>query len=163
MLDLAGADAERQRADPAVRGGVAVAADDRRAWEREALLGADDVDDALLAGGSAEVAQAECRLVVLERFELVAAFGVLNRHAPTIGVDPRGCRQVVIGNREGQLGAADLAAGEPESFEGLRAGNFVDQVAVDEDQAGAVVATLDYVSVPDLLVKRAGPVGHAFA
>jgi hypothetical protein len=49
MLDLAGADAERQRAECAVRRGMAVAAHHRGAGQREALLGPDDVDDALLA------------------------------------------------------------------------------------------------------------------
>ena len=47
VLDFAGADAEGQRAERAVRRGVAVAADDRHAGLRVALLGADDVDDAL--------------------------------------------------------------------------------------------------------------------
>jgi hypothetical protein len=47
MLDLGRADAMRERAEGAMRRGVAVAADDRHARQREALLGADDVDDAL--------------------------------------------------------------------------------------------------------------------
>jgi hypothetical protein len=47
MLDFGGADAVRQRAERAMRRGVAVAADDGHARQREALLGADDVDDAL--------------------------------------------------------------------------------------------------------------------
>ena len=44
-----GADAVRQRAEGAMRRGVAVAADDGRAGQREALLGADDMHDALAA------------------------------------------------------------------------------------------------------------------
>ena len=47
VLDLAGADAERQRAERAVRGGVRIAADDRHAGQRRALLRADHVHDAL--------------------------------------------------------------------------------------------------------------------
>ena len=47
MLDLGGADAVRQRSECAVGRGVAVAADDRGAGQRKALLGADDMDDAL--------------------------------------------------------------------------------------------------------------------
>jgi hypothetical protein len=47
MLDLRGADAEGQRAEGAVGRGVAVAADDGHAGQGEALLRADDVDDAL--------------------------------------------------------------------------------------------------------------------
>ena len=47
LRDLAGADAERQRAQRAVRAGVAVAADDRAPRLREAQLGRDHVHDAL--------------------------------------------------------------------------------------------------------------------
>ena len=47
MLDLGRADAMRQRAERAMRRGVAVAADDGHAGQGKALLGADDVDDAL--------------------------------------------------------------------------------------------------------------------
>ena len=49
VLDLAGADAERQRAEGAMRRGVRVAADDRHARLGQAELRADDVDDALVA------------------------------------------------------------------------------------------------------------------
>ena len=50
VLDLARADAERQGAERAVGGRVAVAAHDRHAGQRAPLLGADDVDDALVRG-----------------------------------------------------------------------------------------------------------------
>ena len=48
VLDLARPDAEGERTERAVGGGVAVAADDRHARLGPALLGADDVDDALV-------------------------------------------------------------------------------------------------------------------
>jgi hypothetical protein len=54
MLDLAGADAEGERAERAVRRRVAVAADQGRAGQREALLRPDDVDDALLGARSSK-------------------------------------------------------------------------------------------------------------
>ena len=69
VLDLGGADAVRERAEGAVRRGVAVAADDRRAGQREALLGADDVDDAL----------AEVELVVILDAELVGVLAPASR------------------------------------------------------------------------------------
>ena len=47
MLDLARADAEGKRAERAMRRGVAVAANDRHAGQGEALLGTDDMNDAL--------------------------------------------------------------------------------------------------------------------
>jgi hypothetical protein len=65
----------------------------------------------------------------------------------------------VVGNRQREIRAAHLAAAQAKRFEGLRAGHFVDEVAVDIDQAGAVIAALDHVGVPDLLVKGAG-LGH---
>ncbi len=47
MLDLTGADAEGERAERAVGGGVTVTADDRHARLGQAQLRAHDVDDAL--------------------------------------------------------------------------------------------------------------------
>ncbi len=47
MLDLAGADPERERAESAVGGRVGVTADDRHTRLGQPELGADDVHDAL--------------------------------------------------------------------------------------------------------------------
>ena len=47
MLDFTGADAKCQRAEGAMRGGVAIAADYRHAGLRKAELGTDYVHDAL--------------------------------------------------------------------------------------------------------------------
>ena len=52
VLDFGRADAVGERAERAMRRGVAVAAHDRRAGQGEALLGADDVDDALALSNS---------------------------------------------------------------------------------------------------------------
>ena len=59
MLDFRRADAVRQRAEGAMGGGVAVAADDGRAGKRKTLFGADDVDDALAAVVLVEIFDAE--------------------------------------------------------------------------------------------------------
>ncbi len=59
VLDFRGADAVGQRAERAMRRGVAVAADDGGAGQREALLGADDVDDALALVELVEIFDAE--------------------------------------------------------------------------------------------------------
>ena len=63
VLDLGGADAEGQRAEGAVGGGVRVAADDRHARLGDAELGPDHVDDALLVGAEAVERDAELRAV----------------------------------------------------------------------------------------------------
>ena len=59
MLDLRGADAVGERAEGAVGRGVAVAADDGHAGQREALLRPDDVDDALAVVELVEILDAE--------------------------------------------------------------------------------------------------------
>ena len=69
-------------------------------------------------------------------------------------------RHVVVGHRQGRVGAADRAAGQPQALEGLRAGDLVDQVAVDVEEAGAVGLRIDEMGVPDLLKQRAR-LGHA--
>ncbi len=160
MLDLAGADPECERADPAMRGGMAVAADNGRAGQREALLGADDVDDALLGGGRLDVADPEFRSIALERGELRGALRIGDRQHRPVRRPPRCGRQVVIGHRECEIGPAHRTACEPQRREGLRAGDLVDQVTIDIDQAGAVLAPLDDMRVPDFLVKCARSARH---
>ena len=148
VLDLGGADAEGERAERAVRRGVAVAADDRHAGQREALLGADDVDDALADVVDVEQLDAEVAAVLLQRLDL----------------DPRlllgdalravGGRHVVVGHRERRVRPAHRPAGLAQALEGLRAGHLVHQMAVDVEQAGAVLLPLDQVGVPDLVEQR---------
>ena len=155
VLHLAGADAKGQRAHATMRGGMRIAADDRGAGQREALFRPDDVHDALFARGRAEIANAEILNVLFQRGELLRALRILDRQALARRIQPRGGRHVVIGHGQRQFGPANLAPGDAQRLEGLRAGDFVDQVAIDEDQAGTILAPLDHVRVPDLLVQCA--------
>ena len=145
LLDLARADAERERAERAVRRGVRVAADDRHAGLRDAELGADHVHDALAAMSAAVAADAELLAVAVERVELLLRELVADR------LRERRRRHVVVGRRERAVGAAHRAAREAQPVEGLRARHLVDEVQVDEQQ---VVA--DHVVGEDLLVGGAG-------
>ena len=116
VLDLARADAERQRAERAVRRGVAVAADDRHARLRDAELRADHVHDALAVGAERVDRDPELRAVALERLDL---------DARELVADPRGDRRavgrhVVVGGRERAVRAAHRPAGEPQAVERLR-------------------------------------------
>ena len=47
-------------------------------------------------------------------------------------------------------------AGRAQALEGLRAGDLVDEVAVDVDETGAVVLAMHQVALPDLVEQRAG-------
>src|SRR3546814_1810767 len=68
-------------------------------------------------------------------------------------------RHIVVGHRQRRLGMAQLAAGEAKSFEGLGRSHLVHEVTVDVDEAGAVVLTVDHMTVPDL-VKQGARRGH---
>ena len=48
-----------------------------------------------------------------------------------------------------------LAAGEAQALERLRAGHFVDEVAVDIEEGGAVRLHVDDMVIPNLVVERA--------
>ena len=153
VLDLGRADAVRQRAEGAVRRGVAVAADDRRAGQREALLGADDVDDALARVELVVIFDAEFARVLGELLDLQPALGIGDALAAVGRLD------IVVDDGERLLRRAHLAAGQPQAFERLRAGHFMDEMAVDVDERRPVGAGLDDVVVPDLVVHRAR-LGH---
>src|SRR3546814_5780689 len=60
-----------------------------------------------------------------------------------------------------QIGSAHLAPRCPQPLERLRARHFVDEVAVDIDQAGSIIAPFDDVRVPNLLVESLRSAGHA--
>jgi hypothetical protein len=122
----------RQRAEGAVGGGVAVAAHDGGAGQREALFRPDDVDDALALVGLGEVLDAEVGCVLCQCLDLDAAFFFFD------AVRAVGGRHVVVDHGERLSPGAHLAAGHAQAFKGLRAGDFVHQVAVDVEQAGAV-------------------------
>ena len=147
VLDLGGADAERQRAERAVRRGVAVAADDRHARLGEPELGPDDVDDALQRRAEAVERDAELGAVALERLDLDAAELVLDELGDRRAVGGA----VVVGGRDRAIGPADRAAGQAQAVEGLRARDLVDEVQVDEQQARR-----DLVGLPELVEQGLG-------
>ncbi len=153
MLHLGGTDTEGQTAEGTVGAGVGVTADHGHAGQRGALLRANHVDDALTRipereiGGDAELAD-----VAVQRDHLLARGEVFDAlDAPL----PAGGGRVVVGGGHDRRGAPRLAPGDAQPLEGLRAGHFVHQVAIDVDQAGAVFLAMNEVVVPELVVERA--------
>ena len=145
VLDLAGADAEGQRPESAVGGGVAVAADDGQAGLGEAELGADDVDDALAGVAHREEADAELVAVPGQGLHLPGRDRVGHRLVDVGG------RDVVVHRGQRQVGAADRAAGQAEPVERLGRGDLVDEVEVDVEEVGLALLVADDVGVPHLL------------
>ena len=148
VLDLRGADAERERAEGTVRRRVAVSTNDRHAGLREAELGSDHVDDALAAASGRVEGNAELGAVPLERVELRLRERIRDR--------PLLRRHVVVHRRNGQVGPPQLAARQPEAVEGLRRGDLVDEMEVDEEQRGLAGRLRDDVALPDLVEEGLG-------
>ena len=135
----------RERAESAVGRGVAVAADDRRARQSEALLRPDDVHDALPPIELVVIFDAEFARVPGQFLDLLAALRILDAAAAVGGLD------VVVDDSERLLRRAHLAPGQPQTLEGLRARDLVDEVPVDIDEAEIAVRVQDML-VPDLVV-----------
>ena len=153
MLDLGCADAVRQRAEGAMRRGMAVAADDGRAGQREALLGPDDMHDALAACRARGNIRCRNRGRSGQRFDLQRRLGIVD------ALGAVGGRHVVVDHGQRLLRRAHLAAGHAQALEGLRAGHLVHEMAIDIEQAGAVRRLVHQMGVPDLVVEGAG-LGH---
>ncbi|MGX1066289.1 hypothetical protein AB7M39_005654 [Bradyrhizobium diazoefficiens] len=143
----------RERAERAMRRGVAVTADDGGAGQGEALLGADDVDDALALVELVVIFDAEFPGIVGQRLDLLDALRI------RIRLGAVGGRHVVVDDGERLLGRVDLAPGRAQTFERLRRGHLVHQMAVDIEQAGAIVGFVHQMVVPDLVV-QGGRLGH---
>ena len=152
VLDLGGADAEGERAHRAMRGGVAVAADDGHAGLAQALLRPDDVDDALVEAVDREIGDAELPHIALEGVDLELRVGIVDAGDADLAV---GGRNVVIGDGHRRVGPAHLAPGKLQAFEGLRRRDLVDQVQIDIDQVGALALRGHDMALPDLVEQRA--------
>src|SRR5581483_4299507 len=147
VLDLGRADAERKRAEGSVRRRVRVAAHDRHARAREALLRPDHVHDSLAAAAGRMERHAEFLAVRPERLELLRRQRVDRRVVAG--------RDVVVHRRERQLRPAHRAPGEAQRLERLRRGDLVDEVQVDVEEVGQALGRAHHMCVPDLLEERA--------
>ena len=146
-LHLAGADAKSYGTHCAVRRGVAVAADDGHAGQRQAALGADDMDDSVLGMHHAEVRETKFGCVLLKRVDLGARYGILDGFVLIV----RG--SVVVGHAKNLVGAEDAQLATAKSGEGLGARHFMTVKAVDIELRRAVGHGLDDVGVPDFVEK----------
>ena len=114
MLDLGSADAEGQRREGPVRRGMRIAAYHGHARQGRALLGSDDVHDALAHVSHLEFGERILVAVGIQRIHLQAR----DRIGNTV-LEARG-RHVVIGNRENRALAPERALRDFEPLESLR-------------------------------------------
>lgn len=141
-----------QGAERAVGRGVRVAADHGHARQGRALLRADHVNDALTHVVHLEFDDAVFIAVVVEGLNLQTRDLVGNGFDAALAL--RGGRDVVVRGGDVGIDAPRLAPGQTQAFEGLRRGHFVDDVTIDIDQRRAIVALLDQMRIPELVVER---------
>ena len=134
VLDLAGANAEGQGPESAVRGRVGIPTHHCHARLGQTQLGADGVDNALVGVAQGVQAHPELGAVGAQGLNLGATGEVGDGQ-----VNIEGGGVVVLGG-QGQVGAADSAAGQPQALESLGAGDLVDKVEVDVEQVRGPVS-----------------------
>jgi hypothetical protein len=150
VLHLGRADAHGQRTERAVRGRVRVAAHHGHSGLGQSQLRTHNVHDALLGVTEGMQADTELLAVVAQGLDLGPAGEVGDR---LVDVQRRG---VVVLGGDGEVRAAQLAAGQAETLEGLRGGHLMDEVEVDVQKVrlgvGAfAVAFAHHVRIPDFL------------
>ena len=128
MLDLARADAKRQRAKRTVRRGMRIAADDRHSRLRQALFRAENVDDSLLDAVEVVEFDAEFAAVFAQSFDLLSGDRIFEWQ---VAVDRR---DGVVDGTECEFRPAKFSPREPQSFKSLRARHLVDQMQIDIEQ-----------------------------
>ena len=155
MDHLGGADAEGDGAHAAVGAGVAVAAHQQGAGQGDALLGPDDVDDAL--AGLAQVEQLYAPALGLGA-HVVQALGVgLQRVVGAAGLG----RDDMVEGGEGEIGIAHRLARALDHGEAAAAA-VMHQMAADVQERVVVAEIGDDMTIPDLVEEGLSRHGISF-
>ena len=148
-FDFGGSHAEGDGPQRAVRGGVAVAADDRHARLREPQFGADDVYDPLPRIAHAEVLDAVAGAVGAQRLDLMPRLRLGDGEVLVHGGN------VVVDRGGDAVGMYHADAAPRESGEGHGRGYLVDVLPVDVEHRAAALLGAHRVRIPDFVQKRA--------
>ncbi|VGP59023.1 hypothetical protein SB00610_02828 [Klebsiella quasipneumoniae subsp. similipneumoniae] len=146
MFHFGSADAEGQRAERAVGGGMGVAAYNGHPRQGHPLFRAHYVNDALVRVIQVVQLNAELFTVLNQLLHLNA--GHLAGRVNVFGLR----RDVVIHGGEGFTRLAHLAAVGAQAVKGLRGGNFMHQMAVDIQQRGFVLRLIHHVRIKQFFV-----------
>ena len=147
VLDFARADAEGERAECAVRAGVAVAANNRHPRLRQSQLRADDVNDALLWRVNVEERNAELAAILAKRLNL------FRRDRVADGKTAIRRRHIMIRRRHRQIRSPHAATCFPQSVERLRRRDFVNEMQINVEKRRRTIARAGDVVVPEFIEK----------
>ena len=149
LLHFARPNANRQRAECAVRRRVAITTHDGHTWLRQPQFRADDVHDALVFAREAVACDSELAAVVLERIDLSLHDAVEDGQATARR------RNRVIDRRHREVRAANPQTPATQTVERLRRRQLVQEMQIDVHEGRSAVALLDQVVVPDFASERA--------
>jgi hypothetical protein len=128
--------------------GMRIPAHDRHAGQREALFGADNMDNALPEIAHAEKFDGGLCAVLFQGSDLLGTDWVGNSQFSIRR------RDVMVRNGEDGARPTDLSAGHPESFKGLGRSHFMDQVPINIEQ-GCPIRFFPYdMLLPNLVEQR---------
>ena len=153
MLYLTGADAEGQCAECAMGCGMGIAADNGHAGLGKALLRADNMHDALAFIIHFEIRDTEFGAIILQRLDLDARCFIF--YSPQA---VRRSRYIVIRYGQCRIRTPGFPLCHTQTFKGLWAGHFMNKVAVNIQQAGAVACFMNQMRFKDFIVESFG--GH---
>ena len=155
MRHLGRADAEGERAEGSVSGGVAIAAIDQQARQGQPLLRPHHMHDPLTRIAHPEAADAVAVGVFLQRADHAGDVGITDPVAVTR-------RRVMIDHADGEGGFGHGQATLGQFGEGV-VRSFMHQMAVHPQQGCAILAQQNLMRVPEFGEKGAGGAGHSAA
>ena len=149
VADLAGTNAECERAESAMRAGVAVAADNRHARLRDAQFRPDHVNDALDVAFNVEERHVKVGAVLAESANLRGRIvGPVELHGPDTGGDG------MIHGRKSPVRPPHRQAPFAKSGERLWRGDFMHQVGIDVEHGRRAFILRNHVRIPDFFEQR---------
>jgi hypothetical protein len=154
MFHFTGADAKCQRAKRAVRGSMAITANNRLSGLRNTQLRPNDVHDALVLAVHVKQPHTGFFAVLFQRVELRLGILVDDGQQAVFG------RHRVIHHRKREIRAAHRAAFGAKTRKRLRRRALVNQVAVDVKQRRFAGFLINDMTVPNLFVEGLAVIGY---
>src|SRR4051812_23227170 len=147
MLNFAGADPERERAERAMCARVAVATHYGHARACQSKIWTEHMNDALFRRFDIEKLNAELFAVLAQRFYLEKRDLILN------GQGTIGSGNVMVDCGKRQVCSANRPAGCTKTLEGLWRSDLVHKVQIDIQQSRGTALFHNYVRIPELVKK----------
>mmetsp|Transcript_32816 Transcript_32816/g.72496 ORF Transcript_32816/g.72496 Transcript_32816/m.72496 type:complete len:209 (-) Transcript_32816:194-820(-) len=151
VLHLGGTNTKGQGSESTVGGSVGVTAHNHGAGQGEALLGSNDVNNALALVIHGEVCQVEVLHVLLQGQNLSPALSLLDEGLNTLEAAPVSCGHVVVHGNQSAVWAANRASSCAQALESLRTGHLVHQMTIDVNDA-SIAVVVDQMRIPNLVI-----------